>query len=76
MGMHWKDVKAEIEKEIDKIWFNEPLELTLSKKGIFPSGAGAEGQAVGNFIFIFTFLTIQNVFLKNRNKTRNHFDVI
>ena len=41
MAMNWREVKNEIEAEIDKIWFDEPLELTLSKRGIFPSGAGA-----------------------------------
>ncbi|RHR10485.1 hypothetical protein DWX58_03555 [Pseudoflavonifractor sp. AF19-9AC] len=53
MAMDWRDVKAEIEAEIDKIWFDEPLELTLSKRGIFPSGAGAHQQAFGNFVFLF-----------------------
>lgn len=53
MAMHWRDVKNEIEAEIDKIWFDEPLELTLSKRGIFPSGAGAHAQAAGNFVFLF-----------------------
>jgi len=48
---HWKDVKDEIEKELDAIWFDEPFEVTISKKGIFPSGAGAHGQSVGNLFF-------------------------
>ena len=53
MAMNWREVKNEIEAEIDKIWFDEPLELTLSKRGIFPSGAGAHAQAAGNFVFLF-----------------------
>ena len=53
MAMDWRAVKAEIEEEIDRIWFDEPLELTVSKKGVFPSGAGAHEQAAGNFVFLF-----------------------
>jgi len=46
MGKNWRQVKDEIEEEIDRIWWNEPEEVTMSKLGIFPSGA-----AVGNQIF-------------------------
>ena len=53
MAKNWQDVKNAIEKEIDVIWFDEPKELTLSKKGIFPSGAGTDGQAFGNLLFLF-----------------------
>ena len=42
MGKHWTEVKEEIEREIDKIWYDEPIEVTLSKKGIYPSGAGSQ----------------------------------
>ena len=45
------DVKDEIERELDKIWFDEPLEVTLSRKGIFPGGAGAHGNYFGNLFF-------------------------
>jgi len=51
--MNWKEVKEIIEKEIDKIWFDEPLELTCAKKGLFPGNAGTDGQAAGNFLFIW-----------------------
>lgn len=53
MAKHWKEVKDEIEQEIDLIWYDEPVELTLSKQGIYPSGAGAHGQAFGNMVFLF-----------------------
>ena len=50
----WRDVKEVIEAEIDKIWFDEPAEITLGKKGIFPSGAGTDGQAFGNLFFMLS----------------------
>ena len=52
MAMHWTEVKEEIEQEIDKIWLDEPLDVTLSKKGYFPGRAGAaHGNYFGNMFF-------------------------
>lgn len=52
MLRNWIDVKNEIEKEIDAIWFDEPIEVTLSKNGIFPGGAGKEhNNFFGNLFF-------------------------
>lgn len=36
MSKHWKDVKAAIEKDIDRIWFEEPEEVKMSRLGISP----------------------------------------
>lgn len=52
MSLNWLDVKNEIEEEIDKIWFDEPVEATMSKKGIFPSGAGTDKKVFGNLFFL------------------------
>jgi hypothetical protein len=52
MAKNWLKVKNEIEKEIDKIWWKEPEEVTMSKLGVFPSGAGTEGQVLGNLFFL------------------------
>ena len=52
MGKNWKDVKAVIEAENDKIWFDEPIEVTMSKMGVYPSGAGTKGQYLGNLFFL------------------------
>ncbi|NLC10932.1 MAG: hypothetical protein GX767_01590 [Firmicutes bacterium] len=52
MGKNWRDVKEALEKEIDKIWFEEPLEVTMSKHGVFPSGAGTKGKYFGNLLFL------------------------
>jgi hypothetical protein len=52
MAKDWHLVKDEIEKEIDKIWWDEPEEVKMSKLGIFPSGAGTGGQVLGNLFFL------------------------
>lgn len=52
MAMHWTEVKDEIERELDAIWLDEPVEVTLSKKGYFPGRAGAaHGNYFGNLFF-------------------------
>lgn len=53
MAKNWQDVKNELEKEIDAVWFDEPAEITMIKKGVYPSGAGTFGQAFGNVVFAF-----------------------
>ncbi|MEL7564533.1 MAG: hypothetical protein AAGU27_06580 [Dehalobacterium sp.] len=51
MAKHWQVVKEEIENELDKIFFDEPIEITMSKLGVYPSGAGTDGQILGNLMF-------------------------
>lgn len=41
-----------IENEIDRIFWDEPEEITMCKKGIFPSGASVGGQVLGNLVFL------------------------
>jgi len=52
MAKHWTEVKDEIEAEIDRIWWDEPEEVTMSKNGVFPSGASVDGQVLGNLVFL------------------------
>jgi hypothetical protein len=52
MANNWREVKDEIEKDIDRIWWEEPEEVKKSKLGIFPSGAGTDGQVLGNLFFL------------------------
>jgi hypothetical protein len=52
VAKHWREVKNEIEEEIDRIWWEEPEEVTMSRLGIFPSGAGTDGQVLGNLLFL------------------------
>lgn len=54
MKKNWTAVKAEIENEIDRIWREEPIEVTASRRGLFPSGAGSQGMATGNLVFQLT----------------------
>jgi len=50
--MSWVEVKDMIEDEIDRIFWDEPEEITMCKKGIFPSGASVGGQVLGNLVFL------------------------
>ncbi|HMN84894.1 MAG TPA: hypothetical protein PKA74_02740 [Bauldia sp.] len=52
MAIHWKTVKDEIEADLDRIMWEEPLEVKMSRLGVFPSGAGAHGQYLGNLFFL------------------------
>jgi hypothetical protein len=52
MGKHWKDVKAALEQEIDAIWWEEPEEVAMTRRGEFPSGAGTDGNMLGNLFFL------------------------
>ena len=49
---NWRNVKDMIEKDLDRIFWEEPEEVTMSKKGFFPSGAGVGGQILGNLVFL------------------------
>jgi hypothetical protein len=51
MAKEWIKVKDEIEAEIDRIWWDEPEEVTMSRLGIFPSGASVDNQVLGNLLF-------------------------
>ena len=52
MAKHWMEVKDEIENELDKIFWDKPIEFQMSEKGMFPSGAGTDGSALGNMYFL------------------------
>lgn len=51
MGKHWTEVKKEIEAEIDKCWYDMPLEIEASRAGIFFSKAGARNTTIGNMYY-------------------------
>lgn len=51
MKKDWIAVKDEIEREIDAIWLNEPIEVAASSRGLFPSCAGSHGMATGNLLY-------------------------
>lgn len=51
MAKNWVDVKNRIEAELDKIMWEEPTEVKMSRLGVFPSGAGTAGQYLSNLVF-------------------------
>jgi Cucumopine synthase C-terminal helical bundle domain len=51
MTQHWTDVKAKIERELDSIMWEEPLEVKMSRLGVFPGGAGTRNQYLANLFF-------------------------
>lgn len=48
----WRKVKEEIENDLDRIFWEEPEEVTMSKLGVFPSGASVDNQVLGNLVFL------------------------
>ena len=52
MAKNWQEVKADIEKELDLIWEDKPVEFKMAEAGWFPSGAGVDGSAIGNMFFL------------------------
>lgn len=50
--MDWRDVKDEIERDLDRIFWDEPEEVTKCKLGVYPSGASVGGQVLGNMVFL------------------------
>lgn len=44
MGKNWKQVKESIEREIEKVWIEEPDEIKKLRFGIVPTKAGTYGQ--------------------------------
>ena len=49
---HWKQVKDDIEDDLDRIFWDEPEEVTMCKNGVFPSGASVDNQVLGNLVFL------------------------
>ena len=41
----WREAKAIIEKEIDRVWFDEPVEIQKVRWGVIDSGAGSGEQS-------------------------------
>ncbi len=51
MGQNWKDVKKRIEAEIDKCYYDMPIEVEASRAGIYFSKAGARNTTIGNMYY-------------------------
>ena len=48
----WRTVKDEIEVDLDRIFWDEPVEVEMCRLGVFPSGAEVHGQVLGNLLFL------------------------
>ncbi len=48
----WRKVKDEIEADLDRIFWDEPVEVEMCRLGVFPSGAEVHGQVLGNLLFL------------------------
>jgi hypothetical protein len=48
----WRIVKDDIEKDLDRIFWEEPVEVEMCRLGVFPSGAEVHGQVLGNLLFL------------------------
>lgn len=44
-------LKAEVNKEVEAIWLNEPIEIKKLRHGYIDSGAGSYGQYFTTFVF-------------------------
>ncbi len=52
MAKNWKEVLKEIERETDKIWVDEPLEIKKLRLGVIDSGAGTYHQYFSTLVFV------------------------
>jgi hypothetical protein len=51
VSKHWTEAKAHIEAELDRIMWEEPVEVKMSRLGVFPGGPGVRHQYLSNLFF-------------------------
>ncbi|MDW9418524.1 hypothetical protein GOC56_27460 [Sinorhizobium meliloti] len=54
----WRKAKATIEKEIDRVWFNEPEEIQKIRWGVIESGAGSGEQSFSVIVHLEAYLML------------------
>jgi len=54
----WREAKALIEKEIDRVWFDEPTEIQKIKWGVIDSGAGTGEQSFTILVHLEAYLML------------------
>jgi hypothetical protein len=54
----WREAKAEIERQIDRIWISEPEEIQKIRWGIIDSGAGSGGQSFSVLVHLEAYLML------------------
>lgn len=55
---NWRDAKAIIEKEIDRVWFKEPVEIQKIRWGVIDSGMGIGGQSFTVLVHLEAYLML------------------
>ncbi|GFG18440.1 hypothetical protein IFM61392_10555 [Aspergillus lentulus] len=56
---HWLEVKALIEKEIDRVWLAEPIEIQKIRWGVIDSGAGSGEQYFTVLVHLEAYLMVE-----------------
>ncbi len=54
----WREAKAIIEKEIDRVWFDEPVEIQKVRWGVIDSGAGSGEQSFSVLVHLEAYLML------------------
>jgi hypothetical protein len=57
-GKHWRDAKREIERQIDRVWIEEPAEIQKVQWGIIDSGAGSGSQSFSVLVHLEAYLML------------------
>ncbi|MBS7700104.1 MULTISPECIES: hypothetical protein [unclassified Chelatococcus] len=54
----WREAKAIIEKEIDRVWFEEPEEIQKIRWGVIDSGAGSGEQSFSVLVHLEAYMML------------------
>jgi hypothetical protein len=54
----WRDAKREIERQIDRVWLDEPTEVQKVRWGVIDSGAGSGGQSFSVLVHLEAYLML------------------
>jgi len=54
----WREAKTLIEKEIDRVWFDEPVEIQKIRWGVIDSGAGTGDQSFTVLVHLEAYLML------------------
>lgn len=54
----WQEAKAEIERQIDRVWLEEPEEIQKIRWGVIDSGAGSGGQSFSVLVHLEAYLML------------------
>jgi hypothetical protein len=54
----WQEAKAEIEREIDLVWLEQPDEIRRIQWGVIESGAGSGGQSFSVLVHLEAYLML------------------